>query len=231
MVTIPDLGLELPELDYAAGQIILVDKPKGWTSFDAVNKIRGALKKSTGQKKLKVGHAGTLDPLATGLLIVATGKMTKRIDEFQAKEKEYEVEFWLGGITKTYDSEFDPEELKDVSNLEKSRLIEAMRKFTGVIAQIPPVYSALKIDGKRAYALARTNQSVDLKPRQVEISQFQLIEFIQAGAAGDFAKAKAVVVCSKGTYIRSLVHDVGQEIGVGAFIKELRRNRIGEFRV
>lgn len=206
-------------MDFLAGEVLLLDKPKGWTSFDVVKKVRWLIKTK------KVGHAGTLDPLATGLLILCTGKMTKTIDSIQAQEKEYLVEFRLGATTPSYDAEFPPENLKDCSHITREMIMAEIEAFKGAISQLPPQFSAVKVDGKRAYESARAGQTVEIKPRTITVYDYELLEF----RAPDWASAR--IRCSKGTYIRTLVHDLGQRLGVGAYILELRRTRIGDYRV
>lgn len=197
-------------------RVILIDKPLQWTSFDVVNKLRGRLKIK------KIGHAGTLDPLATGLLILCTGKMTKRIDEYQAQEKEYTGNLVLGQTTPSHDLETVVSEAKDISSLSEEVIVEATRKFIGIIQQIPPFHSAIKVDGKRAYALARQGKEPELKPREVTVFEFEI-------TAIDLPMVSFRIVCSKGTYIRSLVRDFGNELGVGAYLSKLCRTRIGKF--
>lgn len=199
--------------------VLLIDKPKGWTSFDVVKKVRGITKVK------KVGHAGTLDPLATGLLVLCTGKLTKTIAHIQSQEKEYEVEFRLGATTASYDAEFPPENVQDCRHLTREMLETAIQGFTGALRQVPPQFSAVKVGGKRAYAAARAGKSLEIQPRTVMVHAFDLLEF----RAPDCAHAR--IRCGKGTYIRSLVHDLGQALGVGAYILELRRTRIGDYRV
>ncbi len=206
--------MEQPE----EGRVLLVDKPLTWTSFDVVKKLRYALKVK------KIGHAGTLDPLATGLLILCTGKMTKQIDSYQAMEKEYEGEIVLGKITPSYDLETEVQDFGDPSVITDDQIETALEKFRGTISQVPPQYSAIKIDGKRAYESARKGKKVKMEPRQVEIGLFELEKI-------DAERYKFRVVCSKGTYIRSLAHDFGQELGTGAYLASLRRTRIGSFHV
>ncbi len=200
------------------GKVILVDKPRSWTSFDVVKKLRYALKVK------KIGHAGTLDPLATGLLILCTGKMTKQIESFQAMEKEYTGEIVIGKITPSYDLETDVEHISDTSHIKDSFISNTAKKFIGKIEQIPPQYSAIKIDGKRAYKSARKGEKVEMKPRTVEITTFDVERL-------GIDRIAFRVVCSKGTYIRSLAHDFGQELGTGAYLADLRRTRIGKFHV
>lgn len=205
------------EMDFKAGEVLLFDKPKTWTSFDLVAKVRNLIREK------KVGHAGTLDPLATGLLILCTGKKTKEIQGIQDAEKEYEVEFFLGATTASYDAEHPAENLKDASHITREMVEEAMKKFVGEISQVPPVYSAVKVNGKRAYKAARNGEEIVIKSRIVTIREFSLIEFTSPSSIS------AKIVCTKGTYIRSLVHDLGQELGVGGYILELKRTRIGNY--
>jgi tRNA pseudouridine55 synthase len=210
---------EITAMDFEAGEVLLIDKPKGWTSFDVVKKIRGAVKIK------KVGHAGTLDPLATGLLIVCTGKKTKSIQEIQDADKEYTTDFRLGATTPSYDAEFPPENQKDCSHLTADDIRQAMPAFLGALDQMPPVFSAIWVDGQRAYKAARAGKEIEMKTRPVRIDAFELTDF----QAPDFASVR--IECGKGTYIRSLVHDLGQVLGVGAYIEELRRTRIGTYHV
>ncbi|HLL42958.1 MAG TPA: tRNA pseudouridine(55) synthase TruB [Segetibacter sp.] len=201
---------------YEAGEVILVDKPLNWTSFDVVRKIRSLIKIK------KVGHAGTLDPLANGLLIVCTGKFTKKINEYMGMEKEYTGTFTLGAVTPTYDLESGPTEIKDVSGVTEEEIHKATRLFTGEIQQVPPVHSAIKKNGKPVYLMARKGIDVQLEPRSVIINSFT-IEKIELPIV--YFK----VVCSTGTYIRSLANDYGRELGCGAYLSSLRRTRIGIF--
>jgi tRNA pseudouridine55 synthase len=203
---------------FAAGEVLLIDKPIGWTSFDAVRKIRNLVKTK------KVGHAGTLDPLATGLLIVCTGKFTKRINEFMAREKEYTGTITLGASTPTFDLESVPVPKGDASSLATADLQLAARQFTGDILQVPPIHSAIKINGKRVYALARKGLDVQLQPRAVHIAVFALTKIT-------LPQIEFRVVCSTGTYIRSLANDFGAVLGCGGYLSSLRRTRIGEFLV
>ncbi len=209
----------MEELDFQAGEVLLFNKPKGWSSFDVVKKVRGLIKVK------KVGHAGTLDPLATGLLILCTGKKTKTIESLQGMEKEYVTEFRLGATTASYDAEHPPENQKDTSHLTREMIESKLDGFRGEFAQMPPMFSAVKIDGKRAFKAARKGKTVELRPRWVNVTQFDLLDF----QPPDWGKA--IIRCSKGTYIRSLVHDLGQTLEVGAYITELTRTRIGEFRL
>lgn len=203
---------------YQEGKVLLIDKPLHWTSFDVIRKIRHLIRIK------KVGHAGTLDPLATGLLIVCTGKYTKRINEYMAKEKEYIGRFTLGATTPTYDLESDPIPTGSYNNIDIEKLKETTKAFTGSIMQIPPAHSAIKQNGKRVYELARRGEKVELKPRPVNIISF-LISLYEPPVV--YFK----VICSTGTYIRSLAHDFGQALGCGAHLSSLRRTRIGSFSV
>jgi tRNA pseudouridine55 synthase len=202
----------------SSDRVLLVNKPLDWTSFDVVRKLRYKLKIK------KVGHAGTLDPLATGLLIICTGKMTKRIDEYQAQEKEYTGRFIIGQSTPSHDLETEVTERSDISQVTRENILAATKQFIGVIDQIPPMHSAIKIDGKRAYELARKGKEAELKSRQVTISEFEITSV-------DPPSVGFRVVCSKGTYIRSLARDFGKALGVGAYLGELCRTRIGDFRL
>lgn len=203
---------------FLEGQALLIDKPLDWTSFDVIRKIRGMVRIK------KVGHAGTLDPLATGLLIVCTGKFTKRINEYMAQEKEYTGTITLGAVTPTYDLESEPVDFKDLSHLTRASLDEAVKQFTGPIEQVPPIHSAIKIGGKRVYELARKGKEVKLEPRPVVIHAFEIVEM-------RLPEVRFRVVCSTGTYIRSLANDLGVVLGCGGYLSELRRTRIGAFRV
>jgi tRNA pseudouridine55 synthase len=200
------------------GRVLLINKPYEWTSFDVVNKLRYRLKIK------KVGHAGTLDPLATGLLIVCAGKMTKRIDEFMGMEKEYTGKFILGQSTPSHDLETEVTETGDISQLTEAQIIEATKPFTGLISQLPPIHSAIRVGGKRAYEFARQGKSLELQPRNVEVSVFEITS-IQLPAVS------FRIVCSKGTYIRSIARDYGNALGVGAYMAELCRTRIGPYRL
>lgn len=210
--------------DYIEGQVILIDKPLGWTSFQAVNKVRWLIKKQFGIKKIKVGHAGTLDPLATGLLIICSGKFTKKIDTFQAQEKEYTGTFTLGATTPSYDLETEIDQTFDISKITSEEIREATKQFTGEIQQQPPVFSALKSEGKRLYEYARNGEEVHIPFRTVTISEFEITNI-------DLPNVDFRVVCSKGTYIRSLAHDFGKALNNGAHLSALRRTKIGEFSV
>ena len=211
--------------DFLNGQIILLDKPLDWTSFQAVNKLKYKLKKEFNlPKKFKIGHAGTLDPRATGLLIVCTGKFTKIIPEIQDAPKEYFTEIKIGVQTESYDTE-KPEILQqDISAITENKIHETLAKFLGEIDQKPPIFSAIKIEGNRAYDLARAGKEVEMKSRKTTITYIENIEI-------DLPFVRFTVGCSKGTYIRSLAHDIGQELGVGAYLTNLRRTKIGDYLV
>jgi tRNA pseudouridine55 synthase len=201
---------------YQEGRMLLIDKPLGWTSFNVVKKINYLL------KGIKVGHAGTLDPLASGLLILCTGKFTKRINEYMAAEKEYTGSFTLGAVTPTYDLESEPTDFKEISHINQDIVIRIFRQFTGNIYQVPPAHSAIKKDGRRAYEMARKGQEVNLAARPIIIREFELTGF-------DPPKVFFRIVCSTGTYIRSLAQDAGKALGCGAYLSSLCRTRIGEF--
>ena len=211
-------------MDFQAGEVLFIDKPVDWTSFDVVNKIRFLLKRHLGIKKIKVGHAGTLDPLATGLVIVCTGKFTKRIDEYQGMTKEYIANVRFGATTPTYDLESEPDKTFPFEHITKEKLLAALDKFSGEIDQIPPAYSAIKIKGRKAYELARRGDKIELKARKVTIYEMELLEF-------NLPDAVVRVRCSKGTYIRSLAHDIGKALDSGAHLTGLRRTKIGDFSV
>lgn len=203
---------------FEKGEVLLINKPYGWTSFDVVRKIRNKIRIK------KVGHAGTLDPLATGLLILCTGKFTKRINEYMAQEKEYTGTFVLGATTPTYDLESEPENFSDYSYITEEKLRETARQFSGIIDQVPPIHSAIKKDGKRVYELARRGETVELEPRKIQITEFEITHI-------NFPEVHFRVVCSTGTYIRSLAHDFGKALGCGAYLGSLCRTRIGNFSI
>ena len=206
--------------DYSSpeGHVLLVDKPLEWTSFDVVKKLKYALNLK------KVGHAGTLDPLATGLLILCTGKKTKQIESYQSQGKEYEGTLVLGQTTPSYDLETEPTEAVDISEITEQQIKEATHNFIGEVEQTPPIFSAVKIDGKRAYLHARKGENIKLKSRIVQIDRFDILSI-------DLPQVKFLVSCSKGTYIRSLVNDFGDKLGVGAYLSQLRRTKIGDHKV
>jgi tRNA pseudouridine55 synthase len=212
------------KFNFAEGELLLIDKPLEWTSFDVVNHLRSFIKRAYDIKKIKVGHAGTLDPLASGLLIVCTGKFTKQIDNYQGMDKVYTGTMHLGATTPSFDMETETDQTFDISNITAEQLEEATLLFLGDIEQIPPKYSAIKIDGKRAFLYARKQDEVAMKPRPVTIRQFLLTKTQMPDL--DF-----FVECSKGTYIRSLVHDFGKQLNNGAYLSALRRTAIGGFSV
>jgi tRNA pseudouridine55 synthase len=213
-----------PPYQYEEGALFLVDKPLNWTSFDVVNKLRFALKKATGNKKIKVGHAGTLDPLATGLLLVCCGKYTKQIDNLQAMTKEYTGTIKLGAVTPSFDAETEESNTKPFGHLSEEAIKKATEQFLGEIEQIPPIYSAIKVDGKALYELARKGQEVEIKSRKISINSFEI-------SSVNLPFVNFRVSCSKGTYIRSLAHDLGQELGCGGYLTALRRTKIGDYNV
>lgn len=209
---------------FQQGQILLIDKPLHWTSFQVVNKVRWLIRKQFNLKKIKVGHAGTLDPLASGLLIICTGKFTKQIDTYQGQEKEYTGTITLGATTPSFDLETEINQTFDISALTQEKINAATKQFIGEIQQQPPVFSALKKDGKRLYEFARSGQEVEVAFRTVHISAFEITRI--ALPEVDFK-----VQCSKGTYIRSLAHDFGKALNNGAHLSNLRRTKIGSFSV
>lgn len=208
----------MEKLQTDEGRVLLIDKPFGWTSFDVVNKLRYKLKIK------KIGHAGTLDPLATGLLILCVGKMTKRIDEFMGLEKEYTGKFVVGQTTPSYDLETQVSEKKDISGITSARIAEVATTLTGKIDQLPPLHSAIKVDGKRAYQFARKGKEVELKPREVEVKEFEITSI-------NLPEVSFRIVCSKGTYIRSIARDFGEALGAGAYLSQLCRTRIGNYKL
>lgn len=210
--------------DFKNGQILLFDKPLEWTSFQVVNKVRWLIRKNCVIKKIKVGHAGTLDPLATGLLIICTGKFTKKIQELQGQEKEYTGTFTLGATTPSYDLETEIDNTFPTDHLSAEKLQQATEQFKGDIEQFPPVFSALKKDGKRLYEYARKGEEVKINSRTVNISSFELTNI-------ELPEVDFKVSCSKGTYIRSLSHDFGKAVKSGAHLSALRRTKIGDFNV
>lgn len=209
-------------MDFVSGEIIAIDKPLGWTSFDAVKRLRGAILRRLGKKKFKVGHAGTLDPLATGVMIICTGRATRRIEELQSGVKEYIATVALGATTPSFDLETEIDATYPTAHITREMVEKALaEKFTGEIEQIPPEYSACKIDGKRAYKMARSGQEVKLKPKKLVIDEIELLEFSPE-------EIKIRVVCSKGTYIRALARDIGAELGSGGHLTALRRTKVGQ---
>ena len=210
--------------DYKSGQILLIDKPLEWTSFQAVNKIRWHIRKRFDIKKIKVGHAGTLDPLATGLLIICTGKQTKNINEYQGQIKEYTGTFTIGATTPSYDLETEVNETFPTEHLTNELVHKTTEQFLGTIQQRPPIFSALKKDGKRLYELARKGETTEIPTREITINEFEITNI-------EFPKIDFRVVCSKGTYIRSLAFDFGKALNSGAHLSALRRTKIGKFPV
>ncbi len=210
--------------DYLEGQLLLIDKPLGWSSFQVVNSVKWSIRKKFNLKKIKVGHAGTLDPLATGLLLICTGKSTKVINELQDQKKEYTGTITLGATTPSYDLETAVNETFTTEHITKELLLETAAKFIGDITQVPPVFSALKKDGKRLYEYAREGLEVEIKKRTITISEFEITSF-------DNAKVSFRVVCSKGTYIRSLAYDFGKALNSGGYLSALRRTKIGDYSV
>ncbi|MGC1514386.1 MAG: tRNA pseudouridine(55) synthase TruB [Maribacter sp.] len=214
----------MTEEDFLSGQVLLIDKPMGWSSFQAVNKLKWAIRKKFGLKKFKIGHAGTLDPLATGLLIICTGKFTKKIDEYQGQEKEYTGCITLGTTTPSYDLETEIDASFATDHITPTLIRDTTRQFLGEIAQAPPIFSALKKDGKRLYELAREGKSVEIAKRIVNVSTFEITRI-------DNLDVHFRIVCSKGTYIRSIAHDFGKALESGAHLSALRRTKIGSFNV
>lgn len=210
--------------DFLNGQVLLIDKPLTWTSFQVVNKLRWEIRHAFNIKKIKVGHAGTLDPLATGLLVICTGKMTKQINIFQGQEKEYTGTFVLGGSTPSFDLETEVDQTYPTAHITDELIHKTTHQFIGQIDQFPPVFSAIKKDGKRLYEFARAGEAVEIKSRQVEIKAFEITNI-------NNLELQFRVVCSKGTYIRSLAHDFGKALNSGAHLSVLRRTRIGDFKV
>ncbi|WP_298238634.1 tRNA pseudouridine(55) synthase TruB [uncultured Algibacter sp.] len=224
--------------DYQSGQVLLIDKPLNWTSFQVVNKLRWEIKQAFKIKKIKVGHAGTLDPLATGLLVLCTGKMTKQIDSFQAQIKEYTGTFVIGSTTPSFDLETEINERFPTEHITEDLIKKTTKQFTGEIQQFPPIFSAIKKDGKRLYEFARAGEDVEIKPRTVHISEFEIIK-IDTSTQSILSKVEGLstsliniefrVICSKGTYIRSLANDFGKALKSGAHLSALRRTKIGSF--
>lgn len=211
-------------MDFLEGEVLPIYKPYTWTSFQIVNKIRYSLSRKYGVKRFKVGHAGTLDPLATGVLLLCTGKATKRIEELQGETKEYEAEIMLGATTPSFDMEHPVDATYPFEHITKEMVEETLKKFVGNIAQRPPLFSACKVDGKRAYDLARKGSDMELAPKQIRIDSIELLGF-------ELPKIKIRVVCGKGTYIRSLARDIGEALGSGGYLTALARTRVGEYRI
>jgi tRNA pseudouridine55 synthase len=215
---------KINEFDFLNGEILLINKDKDWTSFDVVNKARSIIRKKLDIKKIKVGHAGTLDPMATGLLVVCTGKMTKKINELQNDNKEYIAQITFGATTPSFDKETEIDNEFDYSDINEDMVEEAIKSFKGKQMQIPPIYSALKINGQRAYQIARKGGDVEMTPREIEIYNIELINY-------DLPNIRVKVNCSKGTYIRSLARDLGEKLNNGAYLTGLIRTISGNYKL
>lgn len=218
------MGIEPKKYDFQQGEILLFDKELEWTSFDLVQKVRNKLCRALGIKKLKVGHAGTLDPKATGLMILCTGKATKQIESLQAEEKEYIATLKLGATTPSFDLETEEDAQYPTEHINQTKIEEVLKQFTGEQLQVPPVFSAVKVDGKRAYTHARKGQDVKLNAKLIRIPHIELIRF-------EGSQLVIRVVCSKGTYIRALARDIGEALNSGAYLTGLKRTKIGKFDV
>ncbi len=208
-------------MDFISGEIIGIDKPLGWTSFDAVKRLRGAIQRRLHVKKFKVGHAGTLDPLATGVLIICTGRATRRIEMLQSGDKEYVATIRFGATTPSYDLETEIDREYPWQHITEETVRALLPRFTGRIMQVPPIFSAVKVDGKRAYNLARKGKEIELKAKPLEIKEMELLDCA-------LPEVRIRIVCSKGTYIRALARDLGEALGSGAHLTALRRTRVGE---
>jgi len=211
--------------DFDAGEILLVDKPKGWSSFDVVKKLRSLFRVK------KIGHAGTLDPMASGLMIVVTGRKTKEMEKFKGLEKEYEGVMEIGARTKSFDTETEVYERQSVEEVTEEKVRELFKEFTGEIEQIPPIYSAVKVQGRRLYKYARKGKTVDLPRRKVSISKFEPLDIRLPKSDADSPEVSFRLVCSKGTYVRALVEEFGQRLGCGAYLKSLVRTVVGNYRL
>jgi len=209
------------EFDFTLGEVLFVDKPLYWTSFTLVGRVRWAISHYTGTKKVKVGHAGTLDPLATGVMIICTGKATKKITELQSGTKEYEATLYLGAVTPSFDMEHPVSGYFPTEHITESLVVETLKSFEGEQQQVPPLFSAVKVDGKRAYKIARSGADAEIEPKQITIYSIELLEY-------SMPYIKIRVSCSKGTYIRALARDIGEKLGSGAYITSLRRTRVGD---
>ncbi len=209
-------------MDFIQGEVLVLDKPYKWTSFALVHRVRAIICKKLGVKKIKVGHAGTLDPLASGVMIICTGKATKRIEEFQYQTKEYVATLRLGATTPSFDLETEVDKEMPFSHINKDLVQKTLASFVGTIMQVPPVFSAVKIDGKRAYEYARNGEEVEIKAKELVIDDIELLAY-------DLPTIKIRVVCSKGTYIRALARDIGEVLHCGAHLTALVRTRIGDF--
>ncbi len=217
------VGLE-KTYDFLGGEVLLFDKNLDWTSFDLVQRVRNTLCRALGIRKLKVGHAGTLDPLATGLLVLCTGKATKKIESIQKEEKEYVATLKLGATTPSFDMETEEDSQNNCSGISRETLETTLQKFRGEIDQVPPVFSAVKVKGRRAFDFARNGENLKLQPKKIVIHTINLESF-------ELPFVTIRVVCSKGTYIRALARDIGEELKCGAYLTALRRNRIGKFKI
>ncbi|MEI6140671.1 MAG: tRNA pseudouridine(55) synthase TruB [Mariniphaga sp.] len=216
------MNSEFSQFDFHKGEILVFDKPLNWTSFDLVHKVRYIICKKLKIKKLKVGHAGTLDPKATGILVLCTGKATSKIESLQTGEKEYVATLKIGATTPSYDLESEEDRQFETDHITKDLLAEVLKGFIGTIEQIPPDFSAIKIDGKRAYEYARKGIAIEIKPKILEVREIEIISF-------DLPEVKLRVVCGKGTYIRALARDIGEALNSGAYLTGLRRTRVGDF--
>ncbi|MEI6274533.1 MAG: tRNA pseudouridine(55) synthase TruB [Prolixibacteraceae bacterium] len=215
---------ESRDFDFIRGEILVLNKPIDWTSFDLVNKVRNMLCRLMKIKKLKLGHAGTLDPKATGVMVLCSGKLTKQIDEIQADEKEYVALIKVGATTPSYDLETEENEQFPTNHITREMIETVLKSFVGAIEQIPPAYSAIKVDGKRSYKLARKGNEVELKPKLLVIKEIELIK-------AEIPELEIRIVCSKGTYIRALARDIGKELNSGAYLIGLKRTRIGNYTI
>ena len=213
---------EISEYDFEKGEVLVFDKPLNWTSFDLVHKVRLIICKNLNIKKLKVGHAGTLDPRATGILVLCTGKATSKIETLQADEKDYIATLKFGATTPSFDLESSEDAQYETAHISKDLLVEVLKNFIGTIMQVPPEYSAVKINGKRAYDYARKGIAVEIKSKVLEIKEIEVLSF-------DLPEVKLRVVCGKGTYIRALARDIGVALNSGAYLTGLRRTRVGDF--
>jgi tRNA pseudouridine55 synthase len=216
--------MDIENIDLQNGAVLLVDKPLRWTSFDVVNKIKYEIRNKTGCKKFKIGHAGTLDPLATGLLIICIGKYTKQIPDFQQQKKQYEGTFTLGAATASHDLEKTPENFKPYNHLSKEDILLAVNQFIGTIQQFPPLFSAVRIDGKRAFEYARKEEKVAVQSKGITVYSFDITRI-------ELPEIDFNITCSKGTYIRSIARDLGNVLGCGAYLSRLRRTKIGDFSI
>ncbi|MEI6694527.1 MAG: tRNA pseudouridine(55) synthase TruB [Bacteroidota bacterium] len=212
------------EFNFSEGEVLLINKPYDWTSFDVVNNIRYFIRKTLDLPKIKIGHAGTLDPLATGLLLLCTGKFTKKIDEFQAQEKEYTGCFTIGETTPSFDMEKEVDFTFDYSHVDENLILQTAQKFTGSFDQIPPIFSAVKIGGKRAYEFARNSEEIKISSKPITINEFEITKI-------QLPEIHFRIVCSKGTYIRALARDIGESMQCGAYLSALCRTRIGNFKL